>query len=113
MSCGNRFQCALTKSSRHSFQPDKPSNQELHNENQKRLNDLLKAREEIDKQFFSSNPTNEKNNSANITLIQNIENNIENNTSNISYAPWAATQDTNNFTPWKVPSTTDYQPKAK
>jgi hypothetical protein len=53
MSCGNRFQCGLTKPSRFQFKPDKPSNPELHNENQKRLNDLLKAREEIDKQFLT------------------------------------------------------------
>ena len=38
MSCGNRFQCGLRKPSRFSFQPDRPSNPELHNENQKRLN---------------------------------------------------------------------------
>lgn len=108
MSCGNRFQCALTKSSRHSFQPDKPSNQELHNENQKRLNELLKSREEIDKQFFSSNPTNNNIKSADITSItlQNTENTT-------TYAPWINNQDTNNFTPWKVPSATDYQSKPK
>ena len=37
MSCGNRFQCGLSKPSRSQFKPDKPSNTELHNENQKRL----------------------------------------------------------------------------
>ncbi len=53
MSCGNRFQCGLTKPTRTSFRPDKPSNPELHNENQKRLSELLKAREEMDKGMFS------------------------------------------------------------
>ena len=92
MSCGgNRFQCNLTKASRLQFKPDKPSNPELHNENQKRLNDLLKAREEIDKQFQTSTPT------QSITPIIK------------EYTPWMS-NDTN-FTPWKVPSTSDYQSK--
>jgi len=89
MSCGNRFQCGLTKLSRNQFQPDKPSNPELHNENQKRLNELLKAREDIDKQFHNNN-------------IQNISS-ILVKTEDIS----------NNFTAWKVPSTSDYQAKIK
>jgi hypothetical protein len=53
MSCGNRFQCGLSKPTRTSFRPDRPSNPELHNENQKRLGDLLKAREEMDKGLFT------------------------------------------------------------
>ena len=106
MSCGNRFQCGLTKSSRFQFKPDKPSNTELHNENQKRLNDLLKAREEIDKQFITSNTT--------VSEISSI--NVEQ-TTNSTYIPWT-TNDTLNitpckFTPWKVPSTSDYQSKLK
>ena len=53
MSCGgNRFECALKRKSRLTTQSDKPSNLELYNENQKRLNDLMRAREEIDNQFF-------------------------------------------------------------
>ena len=53
MSCGNRFQCGLSKPTRTSFRPDKPSNPELHNENQKRLSDLLRARDEMDKGLFT------------------------------------------------------------
>jgi hypothetical protein len=106
MSCGNRFQCGLSKPSRFQFKPDKPSNQELHNENQKRLNELLKAREEIDKQFLSS--TTKLSESSAIT-IHNPE--VFENT---TYEPWSQTQTAdNNFTPWKVPSATDYQSKAK
>lgn len=90
MSCGNRFQCGLRKPSRFSFQPDKPSNPELHNENQKRLTELIKARDDIDKQFFSSPPK-----PVDVTL-PTFE--ISNNTS---------------FTPWTVPSTSDYQLKQK
>ncbi len=89
MSCGNRFQCGLRKTSRIQFQPDKPSNPELYNENQKRLNDLLKAREEIDRQVFSPNTVSKSEN------IQPILNNTEN----------------TNFTSWKVPSTMDYNKK--
>lgn len=91
MNCGNRFQCGLTKSSRHPFKPDKPSNTILHHENQIRLNELLKAREEIDKQYLT--PT---------TLSQPIENTV--------HRPQIS--DTI-FTPWKVPSTNDYQTKTK
>jgi len=56
MSCGNRFQCSLKKTTRFQFKPDKPSNPELHNENEKRLQDLLKSRDEIDQLFFAANP---------------------------------------------------------
>jgi hypothetical protein len=53
MSCGgNRFECALKRKSRLTTQSDRPSNLELYNENQKRLSDLMRAREEIDNQFF-------------------------------------------------------------
>jgi len=53
MSCGgNRFECALKRKSRLTTQSDRPSNLELYNENQKRLNNLIRAREEIDNQFF-------------------------------------------------------------
>lgn len=112
MSCGNRFQCGLTKPSRFQFKPDKPSNPELHNENQKRLNDLLKAREEIDKQFLSSNP-NQKTTDMNSVSLQIVENTTSTttNTSN-NYIPWSNINE-NNFTPWKVPSATDYQTKPK
>jgi hypothetical protein len=129
MSCGggNRFQCGITRFQKHSFTPDKPSNVELHNENQKRLSDLLKAREEIDKQFFSSNPStgsersgnsfstgeNNKNTNADantLTLIT-TQNSLETDTS--KYTPWVQDNTTDNFTPWRVPSTSDFQGKAK
>lgn len=55
MSCGgdgNRFSCALRKYDKHKFQSDRPSNPELHDQNQKRLSDLLRLREEQDKGIF-------------------------------------------------------------
>jgi hypothetical protein len=110
MSCGNRFQCGLTKPSRFQFKPDKPSNPELHNENQKRLNELLKAREEIDNQFTAS--TNESSDINNISLqiVKKTTSTSIDTQSNI-FIPWSHTD--NNYTPWKTPSTTEYQSKAK
>lgn len=100
MSCGNRFQCALRNPSRFSFKPDKPSNPELFNENQKKLNDLLKAREEMDKSFNSHAPPESKQ----VTKIEYMAETpvgnivVENNTSPpIQY------------TPWKVPSVQDFK----
>ena len=68
MSCGgNRFECALKRKSRLTTQSDRPSNLELYNENQKRLNDLIRAREEIDNQFFR--PINSQESTASQELI--------------------------------------------
>lgn len=54
MSCGgNRFQCGIGRFSKFST-ADKPSNQELHNENQKKLSDLMRLREEQDKGNFNN-----------------------------------------------------------
>ena len=105
MSCGNRFQCGITRFQKHSFTPDKPSNQELHNENQKRLSDLLKAREEIDKQFLTSNTKLSETSAMTIHKPEQLE--------NTTYIPWLGNTDNNNFTPWKVPSATEFQTKPK
>jgi hypothetical protein len=106
MSCGNRFQCALRNPSRFSFKPDKPSNPELFNENQKKLNDLLKAREEMDKSFTSPLTSSSSPSPNNLSLIQ-IDKPIENTViQNNTIQP---TQ----YTPWKVPSTSNYTPQNK
>ncbi len=89
MSCGNRFQCGLNKPSRFQFQPDKPSNPELHNENQKKLSELLRAREDMDKVFFTSSPVQIKEQTPlqqeqkPIQQFTNLEP-----TSNTDYTPW-------------------------
>lgn len=111
MSCGgNRFQCALTKSTRFQFKPDKPSNPELHNENQQRLNALLKAREEIDNQFIANTKAHKEfdDNDELITNNQLVAQNIKLDTAqkNTDYS-------TNTFTPWKTPSVSEFQPKTK
>jgi hypothetical protein len=102
MNSGNRFQCALTKSSRHQFKPDKPSNHILHNENEKRLNELLKAREEIDKQFLI--PTQPEKPSE----LININYHIPTLTNLIT-----TTTDNSNYTPWTIPSTHNYKSNLK
>ena len=106
MSCGNRFQCGITRFQKHSFAPDKPSNQELHNENQKRLSDLLKAREEIDNQFLAKNIKLSESSAITIHNPEILE--------YTTYEPWTANEKTNEtFTPWKIPSATDFQAKPK
>lgn len=53
MSCGgNRFQCGIGRFNKFTV-PDKPSNQELHNETQKKLSELMQLREQQDKGNFS------------------------------------------------------------
>lgn len=104
MSCGgNRFECALRKKSRLSTQSDRPSNLELYNENQKRLNDLIRAREEIDNHFFkpiisTEHIVSQKVNIKSVDclleesiIVDDIEMDNPSNTV---------------FTPWVVPSTT-------
>jgi hypothetical protein len=87
MSCGNRFQCGITRFQKHSFTPDKPSNPELHNENQKHLAELLKAREDIDKMFTQTSSAMQTTNIP--ENILNLPESLEQNTV---------------YTPWKVPS---------
>ena len=108
MSCGNRFQCGITRFQKHSFTPDKPSNQELHNENQKRLNDLLKAREDIDKQFFTSHPTS----------TMNTETFQTSDVTTVESKPVSTLSDytqvtVNGYTYWTTPSASDYSSKPK
>lgn len=53
MSCGgNRFACGIRRFEKHKFEPNRPSNQELHNENESRLSELLCARKQQDQVFF-------------------------------------------------------------
>ena len=101
MSCGNRFQCGISRFQKHSFTPDKPSNQSLHNENQQKLSDLLKAREEMEK-GITENVTTATNatNATNATAFSQLSDitPLENNTS---------------YTPWMIPSTSNYKSITK
>jgi hypothetical protein len=57
MSCGdgNRFVCGIKRMAKHAtFAPDKPTNAGLHTENEKRLSELLRLREQQDKGVFEA-----------------------------------------------------------
>lgn len=54
---GNKFSCGMRRFDKHNSDmnnSDKPSNQQLHMENQKRLNDLIRQREEQDSRVFQA-----------------------------------------------------------
>jgi hypothetical protein len=53
MSCGNSFSCGIHRFDKYKFpQNDKPSNKVLHDENEKRLSELLRLREQQDRGVF-------------------------------------------------------------
>jgi hypothetical protein len=53
MSCGTGFSCGVHRFDKYKFsQHDKPANKVLHNENEKRLHDLMKLREQQDHGIF-------------------------------------------------------------
>ena len=106
MSCGNRFQCGLKKATRFSFQLDKPSNSELHNENQKRLDDLLRAREEMDKGLPTAPPATTT--TATPSTFESAVLPVPAATTVLFESPGASQS-----TPWKIPSALDYQKKNK
>jgi len=85
MSCGNRFSCGIKRFQKHQFAPDRPTNQELHQENENRLSELLRLREEQDKNLSFTPPTK--------TTLP------------ISTITTSTTPNETNFTPWKTPST--------
>jgi hypothetical protein len=55
MSCGTSFSCGVHRFDKYKFpQHDKPANKVLHHENEKRLHDLMKLREQQDHGIFQS-----------------------------------------------------------
>ena len=53
MSCGTSFSCGIHRFDKYKFpQQDKPANKVLHDENEKRLRNLLQLREEQDQGVF-------------------------------------------------------------
>jgi hypothetical protein len=53
MSCGTRFSCGIHRFDKYKFsQNDKPANKALHDENENRLKELLKLREQQDYGVF-------------------------------------------------------------
>jgi hypothetical protein len=94
MSCGdgNRFVCGIKRMAKHAtFAPDKPTNTGLHTENEKRLSELLRLREQQDKGVFEA-PT---------TMLET--DNMSSEGGGVG-ATFAAPQ----FTPWTAPSAADY-----
>ncbi len=54
MSCnGNRFICGMRRFDKHSTQQDKPTNNELHDNNNKRLQEMMNIRALQDKGIFT------------------------------------------------------------
>lgn len=88
MSCGNRFVCGMRRFDKYKISSDRPNNPTLHNENEQRLNQLLKEREDLNKQLYpvSSNSTSELSYSK-IESFQ-IQNNNKQINSNSFYTPW-------------------------
>ena len=53
MSCGSSFSCGIHRFDKYKFsQYDKPANKVLHDENEKRLSELMQLREEQDQGIF-------------------------------------------------------------
>ena len=52
MSCGNKFVCGMRRFDKHRNNTNTPTNPELHNETEKRLQELIQQRNQIDNQIF-------------------------------------------------------------
>ncbi len=93
MSCGdgNRFVCGIKRMAKHtSFAPDKPTNAGLHTENEKRLSELMRLREQQDMGVFEA-PSMLLAPSGGVGTAFDIP----------------------QFTPWTAPSTADYNTLKK
>jgi hypothetical protein len=91
MSCGgNTFRCGIGRFNRFNTS-DKPSNQQLHSENESNLSALLRLREEQDKGVFNSAISNSTiSNTDTLQLCNNkLESNkLESNKSDNIYTPF-------------------------
>jgi hypothetical protein len=83
MSCGNRFSCGIKRFQQPSFAPNRPTNPELHQENESRLSELLRQREEQDKRFSYASESSE-------TVSTSIQPSVLplQNDSSSTYSPW-------------------------
>jgi hypothetical protein len=98
MSCGdgNRFVCGIKRMAKHAvFAPDKPTNAGLHTENEKRLSELLRLREQQDKGVFEA---------PNTMLDTGM---------GVGAGGAGATFEVPQFTPWTAPSAADYNTLKK
>jgi hypothetical protein len=91
MSCGgNRFACGIRRFEKHKFEPNRPSNQELHNENENRLSELLRAREQQDQAFF---PTQTSGSTNKTTVAATASTSVSMTTEQSTYTPWTYRDD--------------------
>ena len=75
MSCGGSmlsgFSCGAKRFDKYKFTTDKPSNPTLHKENEQKLNDLLRIREEQDNRVFA--PITATKNTIKVADVVNIK----------------------------------------
>jgi hypothetical protein len=81
MSCGNRFSCGIKRFQQASFAPNRPTNPELHQENENRLAELMRLREQQDKALSFSTPVS-------TTVTPNQPFLASSDDSHASYTPW-------------------------
>jgi len=92
MSCGgNRFACGIRRFEKHKFEPNRPSNQELHNENENRLSELLRAREQQDQAFFPTQTGDSA--SSSTTVAATTSTSVSTPTEQSTYTPWTYRDD--------------------
>jgi FtsZ-interacting cell division protein ZipA len=93
MSCGNRFSCGIKRFQQASFAPNRPTNPELHQENESRLSELMRLREEQDKALSfqpvtTSSATLPISASSPTQPMQSVQ-------KSQTYYPWVQSQSTN------------------
>lgn len=86
MSCGNRFSCGIKRYQQPSFAPDRPSNPELHQENQNRLSELLRLREQQDQSFSYPSASASTDSTTSTTSTSTQSNPLPSNSA--VYYPW-------------------------
>lgn len=97
MSCGNRFVCGMRRFDKYKISSDRPNNPVLHNENEQRLNQLMKEREELNKQLNSTSYIQPQ-------PIPSVQINSFKSPEQINEKKRNEKNEINPYTPWKTPS---------
>jgi len=93
MSCGgNRFSCGIKRLQKPNFAPDRPSNIELHNENESRLSELMRLREEQDKALSFQSSTIQQSQDIKPSQETTTISTLNFTTSEETYYPWVQRQ---------------------
>jgi hypothetical protein len=97
MSCGNRFVCGIRRYDQHKISNDKPSNKVLHDENNKRLQELMNMRSQQDKGVFT--PIHQSGlQVTGMNILQNFNSSSQNNSNlipKINYSNQNSNQNSN------------------